>query len=84
MSTQEAKDRLELLEGTPGSADPRHTDLWINGLAKGSRAIHQTSEEELLVEHGALYPNFERLEERGCTSVKWELRQITGRRGFIP
>jgi predicted permease len=53
-------------------------------MAKGSRAIHQPSEEGLLVEHGALYPAFERLEERGCISVKWELPQITGRRGLFP
>jgi PadR family transcriptional regulator PadR len=40
-------------------------------MAKGSRAIQQTSLEELLVEHGALYPALQRLEERGWISAKW-------------
>ena len=33
--------------------------------------IQQTSEEELPVEHGALYPALQRLEERGWISAKW-------------
>jgi PadR family transcriptional regulator PadR len=36
-----------------------------------ARVIQQTSEEELLVEHGALYPALKRLEERGGISAKW-------------
>jgi PadR family transcriptional regulator len=36
-----------------------------------ARAIQQTSDEELLVEHGALYPALRRLEERGWISAKW-------------
>lgn len=36
-----------------------------------ARAIQETSEEELLVEHGALYPALQRLEERGWISAKW-------------
>lgn len=36
-----------------------------------ARAIHQTSQQELLVEHGALYPALRRLEERGWVSAKW-------------
>ena len=36
-----------------------------------ARAIQQTSQEELLVEHGALYPGLQRLEERGWISAKW-------------
>jgi DNA-binding PadR family transcriptional regulator len=39
-------------------------------MAKGSRAIQQTSEEELLVEHGAPYPALQWLEERGWISPK--------------
>jgi transcriptional regulator len=34
-------------------------------------AIQHTSAEELLVEHGALYPALQRLEERGWISAKW-------------
>jgi PadR family transcriptional regulator, regulatory protein PadR len=36
-----------------------------------ARAIQQTSDEELLVEHGALYPALQRLEQRGWISAKW-------------
>ena len=71
MSTQEEKERLELLQGT--------LDLLIlRTLAFGpehgqgiARAIQQTSEDELLVEHGALYPALQRLESRGWISAEW-------------
>jgi len=35
------------------------------------RTIKQTSENELLVEHGALYPALQRLEEQGWIAGKW-------------
>lgn len=71
MSTQEEKERLELLQGT--------LDLLIlRTLAFGpehgqgiARAIQQTSRDELLVEHGALYPALQRLESRGWISAEW-------------
>jgi len=71
MSTQEAKDHLELLQGT---LDLLILRTLIFGSQHGqgiARAIQQTSEEELLVEHGALYPALQRLEERGWVSAKW-------------
>jgi PadR family transcriptional regulator, regulatory protein PadR len=71
MSTQQTNDRLELLQGTLDLLilrtlifGPRHGQ----GIA---RAIQATSDEELLVEHGALYPALQRLEERGWISAKW-------------
>src|SRR5271170_7693939 len=71
MSTQKEKEKLELLQGTLDLLilrtlifGPRHGQ----GIA---RAIQETSEEELLVEHGALYPALQRLEERGWISAKW-------------
>lgn len=36
-----------------------------------ARAIQQTSEDELLVDHGALYPALQRLEANGWISAKW-------------
>ena len=36
-----------------------------------ARAIQQTSDDQLLVEHGALYPALQRLEERRWISAKW-------------
>lgn len=71
MSTQEDKERLELLQGT---LDLLILRTLIFGPEHGqgiARAIQQTSEEELLVEHGALYPALQRLEERGWLSAKW-------------
>ncbi|PYQ55440.1 MAG: PadR family transcriptional regulator [Acidobacteria bacterium] len=71
MSTQEARERLELLQGT---LDLLILRTLIFGPEHGqgiARAIQQTSEEELLVEHGALYPALQRLEERGWISARW-------------
>jgi PadR family transcriptional regulator, regulatory protein PadR len=71
MSTQDTRERLELLQGTLDllilrtlTFGPQHGQ----GIAP---AIQQTSDEELLVEHGALYPALQRLEERGWISAKW-------------
>jgi PadR family transcriptional regulator PadR len=71
MSTQETRERLELLQGT---MDPLILRTLIFGPQHGqgiARAIQQISEEELLVEHGALYPALQRLEEHGWISGKW-------------
>ncbi len=71
MSIQEAGERLELLQGT---LDLLILRTLIFGPQHGqgiARAIQQTSEEELLVEHGALYPALQRMEERRWISAKW-------------
>jgi transcriptional regulator len=71
MSTQNEKQRLELLQGT---LDLLILRTLIFGSQHGqgiARAIQETSQEELLVEHGALYPALQRLEERGWISAKW-------------
>src|ERR1700746_2690700 len=71
MSTQEDKERLELLQGT---LDLLILRTLIFGPQHGqgiARAIQLTSEQELLVEHGALYPALQRLEERKWISAKW-------------
>jgi PadR family transcriptional regulator, regulatory protein PadR len=71
MSTRERGDRLELLQGT---LDLLILRTLIFGPEHGqgiARAIKQTSEDELLVEHGALYPALQRLEARGWISAKW-------------
>jgi PadR family transcriptional regulator, regulatory protein PadR len=73
MSTQEQNERLELLQGT---LDLLILRTLIFGPQHGqgiARAIQQTSEEELLVEHGALYPALQRLEERRWISARWGL-----------
>jgi transcriptional regulator len=71
MSTRENDERLELLQGT---LDLLILRTLIFGPEHGqgiARAIQQTSDDELLVEHGALYPALQRLEERGWISAKW-------------
>src|SRR3954466_14268603 len=75
MSTQPSKENsrepLDLLQGT---LDLLILRTLIFGSQHGqgvARAIQQTSEQELLVEHGALYPALQRLEERGWISAKW-------------
>ncbi len=71
MSTRDDEERLELLQGT---LDLLILRTLIFGAQHGqgiARAIQQTSDEELLVEHGALYPALQRLEERGWVSAKW-------------
>ena len=70
MSTQE-EERLELLQGT---LDLLILRTLIFGPQHGqgiARAIQQTSHDELLVEHGALYPALQRLETKGWISASW-------------
>ena len=70
MSTQKP-ERLELLQGT---LDLLILRTLIFGPEHGqgiARAILQTSDNELLVEHGALYPALQRLEARGWIAAEW-------------
>jgi transcriptional regulator len=71
MSTRDREARLELLQGT---LDLLILQTLIFGPQHGqgiARAIQQRSEDELLVEHGALYPALQRLEERGWIAATW-------------
>jgi len=71
MSTREDSDRLVLMQGT---LDVLILRTLIFGPEHGqgiARAIQQTSADELLVEHGALYPALQRLEAQGLISAKW-------------
>jgi PadR family transcriptional regulator, regulatory protein PadR len=71
MSTRENNDRLQLLQGTLDLLILR-TLIFGPQYGQGiARAVQQTSQEELLVEHGALYPALQRLEQRGWISAKW-------------
>src|SRR5271170_1158133 len=82
MSTQETRERLELLQGT---LDLLILRTLIFGPQHGqgiARAIQETSEEELLVEHGALYPALQRLEERAWISAKWGVSSNNRRARF--
>ena len=79
---QNAKEPLDLLQGT---LDLLILRTLIFGSQHGqgiARAIQQTSEQELLVEHGALYPALQRLEVRGWICAKWGTS--TGKRASTP
>jgi PadR family transcriptional regulator, regulatory protein PadR len=65
------KDRLLLMQGT---LDLLILRTLVFGPQHGQgigRAIQRTSEEELLVEHGALYPALQRLEDKGWIVAEW-------------
>jgi PadR family transcriptional regulator, regulatory protein PadR len=71
MSTRDEPDRLSLLQGT---LDVLILRTLIFGPQHGqgiARAIQETSEDVLLVEHGALYPALQRLETQGWIAAKW-------------
>jgi transcriptional regulator len=71
MSTRDERDRLVLMQGT---LDVLILRTLIFGPEHGqgiARAIQQTSEDELLVDHGALYPALQRLEAQGWIAAKW-------------
>lgn len=74
MFTQRNKSERERLELLQGTLDLLILRTLILGSQHGqgiARAIQQTSDQELLVEHGALYPALQRLEDRGWISAKW-------------
>ena len=82
MTTRETKDRLDLLQGT---LDLLILRTLIFGSEHGqgiARAIQQNSDEELLVDHGALYPALQRLEERGLIAAKWGVSSNNRRARF--
>ena len=74
MSTQR-DDRLALLQGT---LDVLILRTLVFGKQHGqgiARQIQRTSEDELLVEHGALYPALQRLEAGGWITAAWGLSE---------
>ncbi|HKE22038.1 MAG TPA: PadR family transcriptional regulator [Bryobacteraceae bacterium] len=71
MPSKPEKDRLTLLQGT---LDLLILRTLVFGRQHGqgiARAIQETAEDALLVEHGALYPALQRLEERGWIRAEW-------------
>ena len=71
MSTREERDRLSLLQGTLDLLILR-TLLYGPQHGQGiARSIQESSQDELLVEHGALYPALQRLESKGWIKAEW-------------
>ena len=75
MSTQADPDRLSLLQGTLDLLILRTLGLGPQHGQGIARAIQISSDDELLVEHGALYPALQRLEEKGWISAKWGISE---------
>jgi PadR family transcriptional regulator PadR len=70
MSTHEA-DRLALMQGTLDLLILRTLTLGPEHGQGIARAIQTGSQEELLVEHGSLYPALQRLEGDGAVVAEW-------------
>ena len=70
MSTQDAA-RLPLLQGTLEMLILRMLTLGPQHGQGIARAIQTGSQEELLVEHGSLYPALQRLEDDGAILGEW-------------
>lgn len=71
MTTQEQPERLTILQGT---LDLLILRTLVSGPQHGqgiARMIQESSGEELLVEHGALYPALQRLEVRKWIAAEW-------------
>jgi PadR family transcriptional regulator len=71
MLTRDEKDRVALLQGT---LDLLILRTLVFGPQHGqgiARAIQEQSADVLLVDHGALYPALQRLEEQGWISAEW-------------
>ena len=71
-SNEEAKSRLELMQGT---LDMLILRTLVLGPAHGheiTKHIQRTTDDVLQVEHGSLYPALHRLERRGWVNAKWE------------
>ena len=71
MLTREEKSRVALLQGT---LDLLILRTLVFGPQHGqgiARAIQQQSEDVLLVDHGALYPALQRLENKRWIAAKW-------------
>jgi transcriptional regulator len=71
MPTQDSPDRLTLLQGTLDLLILRTLLLGSQHGQGIARAIQDNSDDELLVEHGALYPALQRLEAREWISAEW-------------
>jgi transcriptional regulator len=70
MSTHEA-ERLPLMQGTLDLLILRTLTLSPEHGQGIARAIQTGSQEELLVEHGSLYPALQRLEADGAVVAEW-------------
>jgi PadR family transcriptional regulator, regulatory protein PadR len=82
MQTQGSPDRLTLLQGTLDLLILRTLLLGPQHGQGIARTIQHNSDDELLVEHGALYPALQRLEAREWISAEWGISDNNRRARF--
>jgi transcriptional regulator len=82
MSTGEEQERLALLQGTLDLLILRRLMFGPEHGQGIARAIQETSGDELLIEHGALYPALQRLEAKGWISAGWGTSENNRRARF--
>lgn len=71
MTTRDEKDHIAILQGTLDLLILR-TLLFGPQHGQGiARAIQSQSGDELLVDHGSLYPALQRLEDQGWIAAEW-------------
>jgi len=82
MPTRSDDDRLALLQGT---LDVLILRTLVFGAQHGqgiARAIQETSDDVLLVDHGSLYPALQRLEADGSIKASWGTSENNRRARF--
>ncbi len=82
MPIQGSPDRLTLLQGTLDLLILRTLLLGRQHGQGIARTIQHNSDDELLVEHGALYPALQRLEAREWISAEWGISDNNRRARF--
>ena len=81
MPTQD-QERLALLQGTLDLLILR-TLLFGREHGQGiARSIEQNAQDNLLVDHGALYPALQRLEAQGAIAAEWGVSENNRRAKF--
>ena len=71
MTTRKSREREALLQGTLDLLVLRTLRMGRRHGQGIARAIQQTSDDAILVDHGSLYPALQRLERRGWIVAEW-------------
>lgn len=83
MSTKQSDpDRIELLQGTLDVLILRTLELGREHGQGIARAIQESSNDVLLVDHGSLYPALQRLEKRKWIRAQWGISANNRRARF--
>jgi PadR family transcriptional regulator, regulatory protein PadR len=69
------KERIALLQGTLDLLILRTLVFGPNHGQGIARTIQQQAEDDLLVDHGSLYPALQRLESRGWITGEWSISE---------